>query len=256
MRRADESIEDFLATSAHSFGESEVADFGSAKAVRFFGQQNVFWLHVAMNESRAVGGGETVSNLGRDSQSLGRCQSQSRVEHFLQGVARDEFHLQEMQIVVLADGVCHHDVWMMQVRDGDCLLAKPIDVVGIGLDVFRREDFERATPFQLLMQREVHGSHRSTSEQGVAAIYSERLACQLFGVNLGRSLRRRWLVGRRSQRVLVGLGRETRRQNRKCCLWHVQNRRAQRHRFAKQGGIVKIFMFGSRFRQWTLDFLK
>jgi hypothetical protein len=107
-------------------GQAEVEDFGAA----IFGDENIFRLQVAMDDSFFVRCGQSVRNLQRVVESLAYS-NRAAAQTVPQSFSFEQFGDNVRRAFIRADVEDRQNVGMIQGRGGKGLLLEPAQAVGV-----------------------------------------------------------------------------------------------------------------------------
>ena len=145
---------------------SEVnVELGEAKIENFdgvFGDHQVFWLEVAMDNAGFVGPGKSFGNLHGDSDDFADGKITGG-EKFAQGFSFDEFQNEEIDAVLVADVVKGADIWMREAGDGAGFVIQAFAEIGL-LGEALGKDFDRDVAAEASIESAVNFAHATGAE--------------------------------------------------------------------------------------------
>jgi len=141
-------------------GEAEVKNFGAA----IFGDENVFWLQVAMDDAFFVRGSEAVGDLQRVVESLARG-DRSAAQAVAQRLTLKQFRDNLGRTFTRADVEYRENVGMVQGCGGQRFLFESAQAVGVAGKSLR-QNFDGYFAFKAGVAGAVDLTHPARAERG------------------------------------------------------------------------------------------
>ena len=140
-------------------------ELGEAKIENFdgvFGDHQVFWLQIAMDNASFVGPGKSFGNLHGDSNHFADREITGG-EKFAQGFSFDEFQDEEIDAVLVADIVEGADIWMREPGDGAGFVVEAFAQIGF-LGEALGKDFDGDVAAEASIESAVNFAHAAGAE--------------------------------------------------------------------------------------------
>ena len=146
-------------------GDAEVGDFDLSVA----GDQHVARLHVAVDDTTAVGDAECGRDVARDFGGAIRVERTLCADEIGQAATVDEFHDDEVRVVLLAPVEDADDVRVIQVGRGLRLPPEALDERGVGGEV-GEQDLDRHRPIEQAITSEEDIGHPTAREASLELV--------------------------------------------------------------------------------------
>ena len=142
------------------FGQAEVQNLDSP----VFGDEKIFWLEVAMNDSFFMGRGQAMRDLQSIVESLAHGE-RSAAQTLAQGLALEQFGDDVRRALVRADVEYRQNVGMIQGSGGQSLLLKTAQTVGVQRKRLR-QDFDRHFALETRITGAIDLAHAPRAQKG------------------------------------------------------------------------------------------
>jgi len=178
------------------FGQTKIEDFGVAA----FGDEDICWLDVAMDDALGVCGIESIGNLDGDVEKAFEFDRLTCNKVFERG-AVEKFHGEECLIAVSPDFVDGADIGMIECRSGTGFATEAFEYLRVAGEIIRKKlESNKAAEFEVFGF--VDHTHPAAAELLQDAVVGDGLAEARLGLRHGAAIL--WLAsGRVNEKELL-----------------------------------------------------
>ena len=154
---------------ADQLGEAKIADLGNTT----LGQHHVVGFEIAMDDSGPVCSGQPTGDLQDQLGGLGDRRRRAVGHVMLKAAAGNEFHLEKVESVRVANGVRGDHVGVHQGRCRSPFGHEPADIVGVTTGEVGPENLQRTPSQQVAVAGQENPAHAACAQQQLDVVAIE-----------------------------------------------------------------------------------